>query len=58
MNLVLDDSKESIKNSQEDIIDSLNVRDLGLIVVRGPQIVAISPTDGAEEIVNPFLQAE
>ena len=29
-------------------------RRLGLVVCRGPTIVLISPTDGVEEIENPF----
>ena len=60
MNLVLDESKESIRDHQnkEETEESIKTRDLGLIVVRGPQIVVISPTDGAEEIANPFLQSE
>lgn len=29
-------------------------RKLGLVVCRGPTIVLISPTDGVEEIENPF----
>ncbi|ELQ36705.1 hypothetical protein OOU_Y34scaffold00645g12 [Pyricularia oryzae Y34] len=31
-------------------------RPLGLVVVRGTLLVAISPTDGSESIANPFLQ--
>jgi U6 snRNA-associated Sm-like protein LSm7 len=33
-------------------------RGLGLVVVRGTLLVAISPLDGAEEIANPFLQQQ
>jgi U6 snRNA-associated Sm-like protein LSm7 len=61
MNLVLDESKESFRNdhqNEEESEESVKMRDLGLVVVRGPQIVVISPTDGAEEIANPFLQTE
>jgi len=29
-------------------------RSLGLVVCRGPTIVLISPTEGVEEIENPF----
>lgn len=31
-----------------------NTRPLGLVVCRGTQISMISPTDGTEEIANPF----
>ena len=33
-------------------------RKLGLAVLRGPTITLISPTDGSEEIQNPFLAGE
>ena len=33
-------------------------RNLGLVVCRGPTIVLISPTDGVEEIENPFAVQE
>lgn len=56
MNLVLDDVKEHLRNESGTILDE--TRDLGLVVVRGPTLVMISPVDGAEEIANPFLQAE
>ncbi|KAH8077920.1 U6 snRNA-associated Sm-like protein LSm7 [Filobasidium floriforme] len=50
-NLVLDDVKE-------EGTDGRPSRTLGLVVLRGPQITLISPTDGYEEISNPFAQAE
>lgn len=56
MNLVLDDVKEHLRNESGTILDE--TRELGLVVVRGPTLVMISPVDGAEEIANPFLQAE
>ena len=33
-------------------------RSLGLVVCRGPTIVLISPTEGVEEIENPFAAPE
>ncbi len=33
-------------------------RSLGLVVARGTLLVLVSPEDGSEEIVNPFLQGE
>lgn len=35
-----------------------STRPLGLLVARGTLLVLISPTDGSEEIANPFVQAE
>lgn len=50
-NLVLDDVRE-------ESTDGRPARTLGLVVLRGPQIILISPTEGYEEIANPFAQAE
>lgn len=33
-------------------------RPLGLVVVRGPLLLLISPVDGSEEIANPFIAQE
>lgn len=33
-------------------------RPLGLVVARGTLLTMISPTDGSEEIENPFLAQE
>ncbi|RSH84704.1 Sm-like protein lsm7 [Apiotrichum porosum] len=48
MNLVMDEVVESYEN------DALPSRNLGLVVLRGPNVVLISPTDGSAEIENPF----
>lgn len=49
------------KKAQTDCSDdegNTSTRDLGLLVARGTSLVFISPTDGSEEIANPFLQAD
>ncbi|KAL7422852.1 U6 snRNP-associated protein Lsm7 [Cryptotrichosporon argae] len=51
MNLVLDDVVEEYEDS------ALPPRTLGLVVLRGPNITLISPTDGSAEIENPFTSA-
>ena len=67
MNLVLDNVEENLRGASyaewlildpEDgtILDQ--TRSLGLVVCRGPTIVLISPTDGVEEIENPFAVQE
>jgi U6 snRNA-associated Sm-like protein LSm7 len=67
MNLVLDNVEENLRgmlssdgvNSDPDdgtVLDQ--TRKLGLVVCRGPTIVLISPTDGVEEIENPFAVQE
>ncbi|WOO79678.1 U6 snRNA-associated Sm-like protein LSm7 [Vanrija pseudolonga] len=50
MNLVMDEVVESYEN------DAIPKRTLGLVVLRGPNVVLISPTDGSAEIENPFAQ--
>lgn len=32
-------------------------RSLGLVVLRGTAVMVVGPTDGTEEIANPFLAA-
>ena len=67
MNLVLDDVEESLRGEPKlrlelysNIADPEDgslldqTRKLGLVVCRGPTIVLISPTDGVEQIENPF----
>lgn len=49
MNLVMDDVVEEYE-------DGRPTRSLGLVVLRGPNIVLVSPTDGSSEIENPFQQ--
>ena len=70
MNLVLDDVDESLRGEPKlrfelcanipdpedgSLLDQ--TRKLGLVVCRGPTIVLISPTDGVEQIENPFAAA-
>ena len=33
-------------------------RSLGLVVLRGTAVMVVAPTDGTEEIANPFANAE
>ncbi|TIC12896.1 hypothetical protein E3Q01_01333, partial [Wallemia mellicola] len=48
MNLVMDDVVEILQDGSS--------RTLGLVVLRGPAITVINPSDGSEEIANPFTQ--
>jgi U6 snRNA-associated Sm-like protein LSm7 len=67
MNLVLDSVEENLRGMLD--VDGVDLdpddgtvldqtRSLGLVVCRGPTIVLISPTDGVEEIENPFAVQE
>eukprot|EP01057_Protomagalhaensia_wolfi_P000331 Protomagalhaensia_wolfi_Nauph_80__330@NODE_1184_length_1671_cov_149_034926_g908_i0_p4_GENE_NODE_1184_length_1671_cov_149_034926_g908_i0NODE_1184_length_1671_cov_149_034926_g908_i0_p4_ORF_typecomplete_len112_score11_72LSM/PF01423_22/2_6e16Hfq/PF17209_3/0_006DUF150_C/PF17384_2/0_02_NODE_1184_length_1671_cov_149_034926_g908_i022336 len=55
VNLVLDDSKETLLNTKGEPTDRL--RYLGLVVVRGTGVVMICTEDGFEEIPNPFVDS-
>jgi len=51
----------SFKNVDADpdtYVPTDRTRKLGLIVVRGPQVLLVAPQDGAEEIANPFIAAD
>eukprot|EP00899_Mesostigma_viride_P000969 jgi/Mesvir1/10873/Mv14213-RA.1 len=55
LNLVLDEATETLRDP-DDALKLLNeTRHLGLIVCRGPSVMLVSPTDGTDEIANPFV---
>ncbi|KAJ1964703.1 U6 snRNP-associated protein Lsm7 [Dipsacomyces acuminosporus] len=58
LNIVLDDAEETIHNQEGAESAPEKTRHVGLVVLRGPSIILVSPTDGSEEIENPFIQAE
>ncbi|KAJ2064130.1 U6 snRNP-associated protein Lsm7, partial [Coemansia sp. S146] len=58
LNIVLDDAKETIRDTEDTESSETRLRHIGLVVLRGPSIILVSPTDGSEEIENPFVQAE
>lgn len=58
MNLVLDDVKENLRDPEDGNILLDQTRDLGMVVVRGPLLLSLSPVAGNEVISNPFVQAE
>ncbi|KLU90526.1 hypothetical protein MAPG_10379 [Magnaporthiopsis poae ATCC 64411] len=54
MNLVLDEVKETMRDDD----GNETSRPLGLVVIRGTLLVALSPTDGSEPITNPFVEPD
>lgn len=58
LNLVLDESVEYLRDSEESNKVTDNTRKLGLVVCRGPAVTVICPEDGHEPIQNPFLTSE
>ncbi|WZY78717.1 hypothetical protein YC2023_025101 [Brassica napus] len=58
LNLVLDAAVESVRDHDDPLTTTDQTRRLGLIVCRGTAVMLVSPTDGTEEIANPFVQPE
>jgi len=57
VNLVLDDAIEFMRDPEDDYKLTENTRNLGLLVCRGTSVVLICPSDGMEEIPNPFIDS-
>ncbi|KAI0744689.1 U6 snRNA-associated Sm-like protein LSm7 [Earliella scabrosa] len=55
LNLVLDEVQENLQAVPD---GQPTIRNLGLVVLRGPTITLLSPVDGYEEIANPFVAQE
>lgn len=58
LNLVLDDTIEYIRDSDDSLKISESTRNLGLVVCRGPAVTVVCPQDGHEAIRNPFTSTE
>ena len=56
LNLVLDETKEFLKDPDDPYRLLDETRSLGLTVNRGTSVMLVCPTDGFEEIANPFLE--
>ena len=54
LNIVLDNTKEFLRDPEDQLKLTENTRDLGLVVCKGPSVVVICPVDGMEQIANPF----
>lgn len=55
LNLVLDDTTEYVRDSEDSSRVTDTKRHLGLVVCRGPAVTVVCPQDGHEPIQNPFL---
>lgn len=55
LNLVLDNTIEFLRDSDESYKVAEDTRNLGLVVCRGTSVVLICPQDGMESIQNPFI---
>ncbi|KAL6008293.1 Sm-like protein lsm7 [Asimina triloba] len=67
LNLVLDEAIEFLRDPDDPLKTTDQTRRLGLIsilevdehqVCRGTAVMLVSPTDGTDEIANPFLQPD
>jgi U6 snRNA-associated Sm-like protein LSm7 len=54
VNIVLDETVEYLRDPCDPYRITDKTRQLGLTVARGTSVMLICPTDGAEEISNPF----
>ena len=58
LNLVVDETQEYLKDPEDPYRLLDETRTLGLTVCRGTSVMLVCPTDGFEEIANPFLAEE
>ncbi|PKA60361.1 putative small nuclear ribonucleoprotein G [Apostasia shenzhenica] len=58
LNLVLDEAIEFLRDPDDPLKITDQTRRLGLIICRGTAVMLVSPTDGTDEISNPFIQPE
>lgn len=56
-NLVLDETKEFLRDPEDPYKVLNEFRELGLVFARGTNVMLISPVAGTEEIANPFANA-
>lgn len=54
MNLVLEDAVETLRDPHDESVLTEDTRRLGTVIVRGPQLLTLSPLNGTECIDNPF----
>lgn len=54
MNLVLEDVVETLRDPEDESMLTEQTRELGTVIVRGPQMLTLSPLHGTESISNPF----
>ncbi|KAL9675500.1 hypothetical protein QQ045_003702 [Rhodiola kirilowii] len=55
LNLVLDQAVESLRNTDDPLKTTDQTTCLGLIVRRDTAVMLVSPTEGTDEIPNPFI---
>ncbi|RHN40169.1 putative sm-like protein Lsm7 [Medicago truncatula] len=58
LNLFLDEAVEFLRDPDDPLKTTDQTRSLGLIGCRGTAVMLVSPTDGTDEIANPFLEAD
>ncbi|GAA0156462.1 RNA splicing factor [Lithospermum erythrorhizon] len=58
LNLVLDEAVEFLRDNDDPLKTTDQTRRLGLIVCRGTAVMLVAPTDGTDEIANPFIQPD
>lgn len=56
LNMVLDETVEYLRDSDDPLTITDDTRTLGLTVCRGTSVMVVHPSTGSEEIANPFVQ--
>lgn len=54
MNLVLEDVVETLRDPEDESFLTDKTRQLGTVIVRGPQMLSLSPLDGCESFTPNF----
>lgn len=54
MNLVLEEVVETLRDPEDESVLTDQTRNLGTVIIRGPQMLTLSPLNGTESIANPF----
>eukprot|EP00457_Paulinella_chromatophora_P027130 gb/GEZN01032757.1/.p1 GENE.gb/GEZN01032757.1/~~gb/GEZN01032757.1/.p1 ORF type:complete len:108 (+),score=10.35 gb/GEZN01032757.1/:61-384(+) len=57
VNIVLDDTVETLRDLYDPYKLTEETRNLGCTVCRGTSVMLVCPVDGTQEIANPFVQA-
>mmetsp|Transcript_11530 Transcript_11530/g.17287 ORF Transcript_11530/g.17287 Transcript_11530/m.17287 type:complete len:109 (+) Transcript_11530:38-364(+) len=59
LNLVLDEAKDFIRDPNDPYtMQSDKQRDIGVVVLKGTAVMAVSPFEQAQEISNPFAESQ
>ncbi len=58
VSLVLDDAVEYLRDPLDPTVITDKTRKLGQVICKGQSVMTLCPTDGMEEIANPFIEPQ